>query len=86
MAQETLKGLLQYVLITLPLDDQVWFAQQMEENIRQKQKEIDDSIRKQLIASAEEGVSEIERGESFTNEEVLARMNQLVERRFAEAV
>lgn len=86
MAQETLKGLLQYVLITLPLDDQVWFAQQMEENIRQKQKEIDDSIRKQLIASAEDGVAEIERGESFTNEEVLARMNQLVERRFAEAV
>ena len=86
MAQETLNGLLQYVLITLPLDDQVWFAQQMEENIRRKQTEVDDRIRQQLIASAEKGVAEIERGECFTNEEVLARMNQLVERHLAEAV
>lgn len=86
MAQETLNGLLQYVLITLPLEDKVWFAQQMEEDIRRQQSEIDECISKQLIASAEDGVAEIERGECFTNEEVLARMNQYVERRFADVV
>ena len=34
MAQETLNGLLQYIILTLPLEDKKWFAQQLEEDIR----------------------------------------------------
>jgi hypothetical protein len=39
MAQETLNGLLQYVLVTLPLEDKVWFKQQMEQDIQRLQAE-----------------------------------------------
>ena len=42
MAQETLNGLLQYVLLTLPLEDKVWFKQQMEQDIRRLQAEQDE--------------------------------------------
>ena len=42
MAQETLNGLLQYVLTTLPLEDKVWFTQQMEQDIRRLQAEQDE--------------------------------------------
>ena len=42
MAQETLNGLLQYVLVTLPLEDKVWFKQQMEQDIRRLQTEQDE--------------------------------------------
>jgi predicted transcriptional regulator len=48
--------------------------------------EVDESVRKKLIASAEEGVAEIERGECFSNEEVLERMNERLERSYAVAV
>ena len=39
MAQDILNGLLQYVLVTLPLEDKVWFTQQMEQDIRRLQAE-----------------------------------------------
>ena len=39
MAQETLNGLLQYVLVTLPFEDKVWFKQQMEQDIQRLQAE-----------------------------------------------
>ena len=42
MAQETLNGLLQYVLVTLPLEDKVWFKQQMEQDIHRLQVERDE--------------------------------------------
>ena len=47
---------------------------------------VDESIRQQLIASAEEGIAEIQRGEYFTNDEVLERMNQRLEQRYTVAV
>ena len=39
MSQETLNGLLRYVLLTLPLEDKVWFTQQLEQDIRRLQAE-----------------------------------------------
>ena len=42
MAQETLNGLLQYVLTTLPFEDKVWFQQQMEQDIRRLRAERDE--------------------------------------------
>ena len=56
MAQDTLNGLLQYVLLTLPLEDKVWFTQQMEQDIRRLQAEKDaaDMIDKAVEMSLED--------------------------------
>ena len=67
MAQDTLNGLLQYVLLTLPLEDKVWFTQQMEQDIRRLQAEKDaaDMIDKAVETSLED----IAAGRVYTQEE-----------------
>ena len=86
MAQETLNSLIQ-VMFTLSLPEQKRVIAEMQANVRKLSAQaIDESVRKQLIANAEEGIAEIERGEYFTNEEVLERMNQRLERSYAMAV
>lgn len=86
MAQETLNSLIQ-VMFTLSLSEQKRVIAAMQENVQKLSHQgVDESIRQQLIASAEEGVAEIERGECYTNEEVLERMNQRIERAYEVAV
>ena len=84
MAQETLNSLIQ-VMFTLSLPEQKRVIAEMQANVR-RLSHVDESIRQQLIASAEEGIAEIERGEYFTNDEVLERMNERLERSYAVAV
>ena len=86
MAQETLNSLIQ-VMFTLSLPEQKRVIAEMQANVRKLSAQgIDESVRKQLIANAEEGIAEIERGDYFTNEEVLERMNQRLERSYAMAI
>ena len=84
MAQETLKSLIA-VIMTLSVQEQEQVIYELQNNVRQMN-HVDESIRQQLIASAEEGIAEIQRGEYYTNDEVLERMNQRLERRNAVAV
>ena len=84
MAQETLKSLIA-VMMTLSVQEQEQVIFELQNNVRQMN-HVDESIRRQLIASAEEGIAEIQRGEYYTNDEVLERMNQRLERRYAVAV
>ena len=85
MAQETLKSLIA-VIMTLPLDEQKQVVFELQANIDRQASEVDPEIRRQLIASVEEGEAEIERGEYYTHEEVLEMMKQRIESRYAVAV
>ena len=84
MAQETLKSLIA-VMMTLSVQEQEQVIFELQNNVRQMN-HVDESVRQQLIASAEEGIAEIQRGEYYTNDEVLERMNQRLERKYAVAV
>ncbi|MBQ6979001.1 MAG: hypothetical protein IJQ18_10260 [Paludibacteraceae bacterium] len=77
MAQDTLNGLLQYVLLTLPLEDKVWFTQQMEQDIRRLQAEKDaaDMIDKAVEMSLED----IAAGRVYTQEEAKQKRVQFAE-------
>ena len=86
MAQETLNSLIQ-VMFTLSLPEQMLVIEKMQANVQQlSAANVDESIRQKLIAHVEEGIAEIERGECYSNEEVLERMNQRLERSYAVAV
>ena len=85
MAQETLKSLIA-VIMTLPLDEQKQVVFELQANIDRQASEVDPEIRRQLIASVEEGEAEIERGEYYTHEEVLEMMKQRIKSRYAVAV
>ncbi|MBQ9522463.1 MAG: hypothetical protein IJR74_01440 [Paludibacteraceae bacterium] len=84
MAQETLKSLIA-VIMTLPVQEQEQVIFELQNNVRQIN-HVDESVRQQLIASAEEGIAEIQRGEYYTNDEVLNRMNERLEHRYSVAV
>lgn len=84
MAQETLKSLIA-VMMTLSVQEQEQIIFELQNNVRQMSY-VDESVRQQLIADAEEGIAEIQRGEYYTNDEVLERMNQRLEQRYAVAV
>ena len=77
MAQETLNGLLQYVLTTLPLEDKVWFSQQMEQDIRRlrvEQEEIE-AVDKAIDMSLED----IAAGRVYTQEQAKQRRAQVAD-------
>ena len=85
MAQETLKSLIA-VIMTLPLNEQKQVVFELQANIDRQALEVDPEIRRQIIASVEEGEAEIERGEYYTHEEVLEMMKQRIESKYAVAV
>ena len=72
-------------MMTLSVQEQEQVIYELQNNVRQMN-HVDESVRQQLIASAEEGITEIQSGEYYTNDEVLERMNQRLERRYAVAV
>ena len=86
MAQETLNSLIA-VMLTLSLAEQKQVIAEMQANVRKLSAQgVDESVRQQLIASSEEGIAEIERGESFSNEEVLERMNERIDYSYVASV
>lgn len=86
MAQETLNSLIA-VMLTLSLSEQKRVIAAMQANVQKlSSQEADKDVRQKFIASAEEGIAEIERGEYFSNEDVLERMNERLERSYAVAV
>jgi len=85
MAQETLKSLIA-VIMTLPLNEQKQVVFELQANIDRQALEVDPEIRRQIIASVEEGEAEIERGEYYTHEEVLEMMKQRIESKYAVVV
>jgi len=80
MAQETLNGLLQYVLMTLPLEDKIWFNQQMEQDIRRLRAEQDeiDAIDKAVDMSLED----IAAGKVYTSAQAKQKRAQLADSLF----
>lgn len=74
MAQETLNGLLQYVLITLPLEDKVWFMQQMEADIHRQQ----DVEAEYLNQALENSRQDIAAGRVYTQEQAHKMMDDFV--------
>ena len=72
-------------MMTLSVQEQEQVIAELQANVRQMN-HVDESIRQQMIADAEEGVAEIQLGEYYTNDEVLERMNQRLEQRYAVAV
>ena len=80
MAQETLNGLLQYVLTTLPLEDKVWFTQQMEQDIRRLQAEQDEI---ELIDQAVDmSLEDVAAGRVYTQEQAKQMRAQLADSLF----
>ena len=64
-------------MLTLSVQDQEQVIAEMQNNLRLL-RQPDEATRQQLIARAEAGIEEIQRGEYLSNDEVLARMQQRV--------
>jgi len=80
MAQETLNGLLQYVLLTLPLEDKVWFSQQMEQDIRRLQAEQDEIDR--LDRAIDMSLEDVTAGRVYTQDQAKQMRAQLADSMF----
>ena len=80
MAQETLNGLLQYVLLTLPLEDKVWFKQQMEQDIRRLQAEQDEID--MIDQAVEMSLEDVAAGRVYTQEQAKQMRKQLADSLF----
>ena len=78
MAHETLNGLLQYVLTTLPLEDKVWFSQQMEQDIRRLRIEQDETDA--IDSAVDMSLEDITAGRVYTQEQAKERRAQLADR------
>jgi len=80
MAQETLNGLLQYILTTLPLEDKVWFSQQMEQDIRRLRIEQDETDA--IDSAVDMSLEDITAGRVYTQEQAKERRAQLADSLF----
>ena len=80
MAQETLNGLLQYVLTTLPFEDKVWFQQQMEQDIRRLRAERDEV--EAVDATVEMSMDDVAAGRFYTQEQAQQKRAQLADSLF----
>ena len=69
-------------MLTLSVQEQEQVIAEMQNNLRLL-RQPDESTRQQLIARAEAGIEEIQRGEYLSNDEVLARMQQRVAQKHA---
>ena len=80
MAQETLNGLLQYVLTTLPFEDKVWFSQQMEQDIRRLRIAQDETAA--IDVAVDMSLEDIAAGRVYTQEQAKERRAQLADSLF----
>ncbi len=87
MAQETLNGLLQYILLTLPLEDKKWFAQQLEADIlRNGSGEDDHSTPEDLKQRLQSAYQDAEEGRVYSQEEAHRMMDEIVKKHMQVAV
>ena len=82
MAQETLNGLLQYVLTTLPLEDKVWFNQQMEQDIRRLRAEQDEDEIEAIDMAVDMSLEDMAAGRCYTQEQAKQRRAQFADSLF----
>ena len=80
MAQETLNGLLQYVLLTLSLEDKVWFSKQMEQDIRRIQSRHDDID--SIDSAVEMSLQDVAAGRFYTQEQAKQKRAQVADSLF----
>lgn len=80
MAQETLNGLLQYVLTTLPFEDKVWFQQQMEQDIRRLRAEQNEV--EAVDQAVEMSLDDVAAGRFYTEEQAQQKRAQLADSLF----
>ena len=80
MAQETLNGLLQYVIQTLSLEDKVWFSQQMEQDIRRLRAAQDEEDA--IDAAVDMSLEDIAAGRIYTQEQAKERRAQFADSLF----
>lgn len=86
MARETLNGLLQYVLLTLPLEDKVWFSQQMELDIRrQKALQAEHDEIDAIDQAVDMSLRDITAGRYYTQEQAKQMRTQMAESLFYSA-
>ena len=83
MAQETLNGLLQYVLLTLPLEDKVWFSKQMEQDIRRLQAEQEEI--NAIDQAVDMSLQDVAAGRFYTQEQAKQARAQFAESLFYSA-
>ena len=80
MAQETLNGLLQYILSTLPLEDKVWFSQQMEQDIRRLRAEQNEV--EAIDMAVDMSLEDVAAGRYYTQEQAKQRRAQFADSLF----
>ena len=83
MAQETLNGLLQYILLTLPLEEKVWFNQQMEQDIRRLRAEQEEADA--IDSAVERSLQDIASGRFYTQEQARQHRSQVADHLFYSA-
>ena len=76
MAQETLNGLLQYLLATLSYDNRAWLSQHLIEP--QAAETLAPYTMEEIDARLDESERQIAAGELYTTEEVLTDLRRLV--------
>ena len=80
MAKETLNGLLQYLLSTLPLEDKIWFSQQMEQDIRRLRAEQNDV--EAIDMAVDMSLEDMAAGRYYTQEQAKQRRAQFADSLF----
>jgi len=80
MAQETLNGLLQYVLTTLSLEDKVWFSLQMEQDIRRLRAEQNEV--EAIDMAVDMSLEDVAAGRYYTQEQAKQRRAQFADSLF----
>ena len=79
MAQETLNGLLQYILLTLPLEDKRWFAQQLENDILKQTSAANGySTPQELKERLTAAYQDAEQGRVYTQEQAHQAMDAII--------
>lgn len=83
MAQDTLNGLLQYILLTLPLEDKVWFSQQMEQDIlRLKAQQANQDEIDAIDQAVDMSLSDVKAGRYYTQEQAKQMRTQMADSLF----
>ena len=80
MAQETLNGLLQYVLQTLSPEDKIWFSQQIEQDVRRLRAEQDEV--EAIDAAVDMSLEDVAAGRVYSQEHAKQKRAQLADSLF----
>ena len=73
-----------HLALTLPIDEQRRLVYAITDNIRQS--DTGQNVRQRLVEYVEGGIDEIRNGRSFSNEEVLESVSQLIDKQECVAI